>query len=101
VQNQKYLIYFGSKKTRTEFLNDSFDSVNSVPVLGYFGSVPRFQFFLPRPTYDNPRLRKIRMQIRLTPSVNRCVPVLHYLAESIYRRLFIFDSLFDFLFVSS
>jgi hypothetical protein len=52
VQNQKYLIYFGSQKTRTEIHNGSFGSVSSVPVLGYFGSVPRFRFFLPRP---NPR----------------------------------------------
>jgi hypothetical protein len=50
VQNRKYLIYFGSQKTRTEFHNGSFVSVSSVPVLGYFGSVPRFRFFLPRPT---------------------------------------------------
>jgi hypothetical protein len=59
VQNRKYLIYFGSQKTRTEFHNGSFGSVSSVPVLGYFGSVPvlgyfgsvpRFRFFLPRPS---------------------------------------------------
>jgi hypothetical protein len=49
VQNRKYLIYFGSQKTRTEIHNGSFGSVSSVPVLGYFGSVPRFRFFLPRP----------------------------------------------------
>jgi hypothetical protein len=49
VQNRKYLIYFGSQKTRTEFPNGSFGSVSSVSVLGYFGSVPRFRFFLPRP----------------------------------------------------
>jgi hypothetical protein len=46
--NRKYFIYFGSQKTRTEFHNGSFGSVSSV--LGYFGSVPRFRFFLPRPT---------------------------------------------------
>jgi len=40
VQNRKYLIYFGSQKTRTEFHNGSFGSVSSVSVLGYFGSVP-------------------------------------------------------------
>jgi hypothetical protein len=50
VQNRKYLIYFGSQKTRTEIHNGSFGSVSSVPVLGYFGSVPRFRFFLPRPS---------------------------------------------------
>jgi hypothetical protein len=50
VQNRKYLIYFGSQKTRTEFHNGSFGSVSSVPVLGYFGSVPRFWFFLSRST---------------------------------------------------
>jgi hypothetical protein len=49
VQNQKYLIYFGSQKTITEFHNGSFGSVSSVSVLGYFDSVPRFRFFLPRP----------------------------------------------------
>jgi hypothetical protein len=49
VQNRKYLIYFGSQKTRTEFHNGSFGSVSLVPVLDYFGSVPRFRFFLPRP----------------------------------------------------
>jgi hypothetical protein len=49
VQNRKCLIYFGSQKTRTEFHNGSFGSVSSVSVLGYFGSVPRFRFFLPRP----------------------------------------------------
>jgi hypothetical protein len=49
VQNRKYLIYFGSQKTRTEIHNGSFGSISSVPVLGYFGSVPRFRFFLPRP----------------------------------------------------
>jgi hypothetical protein len=53
VQNRKYLIYFGSQKTRTEFHNGSFGSVSSVPVLGYFGSVPRFRFFLPRPTHEH------------------------------------------------
>jgi hypothetical protein len=52
VQNRKYLIYFGSQKTRTEIHNGSFGSVSSVPVLGYFGSVPRFRFFLPRPKCD-------------------------------------------------
>jgi hypothetical protein len=50
VQNRKYLIYFGSQKTRTEFHNGSFGSVSSVSVLGYFGSVPRFRFFLPTPS---------------------------------------------------
>jgi hypothetical protein len=53
VQNRKYLIYFGSQKTRTEFHNSSFGSVSSVPVHGYFGSVPRFRFFLPRPTPED------------------------------------------------
>jgi hypothetical protein len=55
VQNRKYPIYFGSQKTRTEFHNGSFGSVSSVPVLGYFGSVPRFRFFLARPTSPPPR----------------------------------------------
>jgi hypothetical protein len=40
VQNRKYLIYFGSQKTKTEFHNGSFGSVSSVSVLDYFGSVP-------------------------------------------------------------
>jgi hypothetical protein len=52
VYNQKYLIYFGSQKTRTEFHNGSFGSVSSVSVLSYFGSVPLFRFFLPRPNYE-------------------------------------------------
>ena len=55
MQNRKYLIYFGSQKTRTEIHNGSFGSVSSVPVLGYFGSVPRFRFFLPRPSYKRTR----------------------------------------------
>jgi transposase InsO family protein len=41
------------KKTRTEFHNGSFGSVSLVSVLGYFGSAPRFRFFLPRPTHKN------------------------------------------------
>jgi hypothetical protein len=58
VQNRKYLIYFGSQKTKTEFHNGSFGSVSSVSVLGYFGSIPRFRFFFPTPNAVAAMLRE-------------------------------------------
>jgi hypothetical protein len=64
VQNRKYIIYFGSQKTRTEIHNGSFGSVSSVPVLGYFGSVPRFRFFLPRPNHRRDRRAHLDEKVR-------------------------------------
>jgi hypothetical protein len=61
VQNLKYLIYFGSQKTRTEFHNGSFGSVSLVSVLGSGSFCPVLDGGLAGASWEESQIIEINM----------------------------------------